>query len=156
MHSNSSVRWSWGLNIFEKTHRSLEKKHIHVSPCIIFWGQPTTSQNKQTAWPTGDTELRGAHAWAAHNLRWGLRLVWPGDLPSFFFQGSSNYPCCWWKRSGDHQLRLVAYPHYLQAFVHPKRWSLDFFDYGEDQTMRFVLVFWCIVWVGTRWAPYHL
>ena len=37
------------------------------------------------------------------------------------FESASFRSYCWWKKSGEHQLRLVVHPTIYKGFVHP-RW----------------------------------
>ena len=45
------------------------------------------------------------------------RLYRPRFWNKVFGHWRQSY--CWWKKSGEHQLRVVVYPIYLQGFIHP-------------------------------------
>ena len=41
---------------------------------------------------------------------------------------------CWWKKSGDHQLRLVVLSQILQGFIHPRRLNHPQYHSAQKQT----------------------
>ena len=48
---------------------------------------------------------------------------------------SGRLKYCWWKKSGDHQLigsLSYHYSHGLNIFIHPRRWSPDFWTINSS------------------------